>query len=605
VNVTGIELAPTPLSKPSRTLVGGIPGLRLPGSELGAFLSLVTGFAVKISATAVTGFAEKVPATAQMYTAPAFPSHSAGIGAPRKDKGSNSTRGLKDLSALAKSNSLLSKDKKKNEQADSVVLPRPVAPPQGPAVLIASPATVYEVPSRGPQLRVESDQVTSSGNKGDSGATSDAERVPLASASAPVTMLGVGVAFALRLIPVVSEAKDSSQADMSSLQSVAAKFTSIPTPEPVQLNLNQSSTITNEVSGATLTTLKGSFSNLVPFRASPDAKPLQSDEHVTSISTAVRPGLDRQAEPAPGPMPVPSPAAVPQNTQQAATWSWPSLPNQSAESNAAAPPESHARPDQQLKSEPSTLAAPGSTDSVTRQPDLAATANGTLPVMARTSPRPIAPGESGVSQPEPKESKAEPAAKRELQPSSRNSRQTGANATGAEAPSRPPDTLGPPVTRVDRSSAREPSALKVASEPETKVGIAPPPFRQISLKLTTDDSTRVSLDLIEKAGKVQITVRTPDHELAKSLQTDLGDLIGRLEGKGFKIESWIPATVHQAAAPSPSSDSNNGFGQPRHSGAGQGGQQRHQQNGSNQRQQARWTAQIEETLSADEARSES
>src|SRR5205807_7877028 len=179
-------------------------------------------------------------------------------------------------------------------------------------------------------------------------------------------------------------------------------------------------------------------------------------------------------------------------------------------------------------------------------------------------------------------------------------------ATGAEAPSRPPDTSGVPVTRADRSSATELSTLKVASEPETKVGIAPPPFRQISLNLSTDDSTRVNLDLIEKAGKVQITVRTPDHELAKSLQTDLGDLIGRLEGRGFKTESWVPATVHQATAPPQSTNSNDGFGQPQHSGGGQGGgQQRHQQNGSNQRQQARWTAQIEETLSANEARSNS
>jgi hypothetical protein len=116
----------------------------------------------------------------------------------------------------------------------------------------------------------------------------------------------------------------------------------------------------------------------------------------------------------------------------------------------------------------------------------------------------------------------------------------------------------------------------------------------------------VNLDLIEKAGKVQVTVRTPDHELAKALQTDLGDLIGKLESKGFKTESWIPAAVHQTAAPAQSSTSNGGFGQQQHSGAGQGGwQQRHQQNGSNQKQQARWTAQIEETLSANEARSES
>jgi hypothetical protein len=261
--------------------------------------------------------------------------------------------------------------------------------------------------------------------------------------------------------------------------------------------------------------------------------------------------------------------------------------------------------DQQFKSEPSMAAAPGSTASATRQPEAPKT-NGTLSVRARISPRPISPGESGTSQPEPKDSKAEPAAKRDLPISPLNSRHAGGNATSAEAPTRPPDTPGTAVTRVDRSSSAELQALKVASEPEIKVGIAPPPFRQISLKLSTDDSTRVNLDLIEKSGKVQVTVRTPDHELAKSLQTDLGDLIGRLESRGFKTESWIPAAVHQAAVSAQSTNSNGGFGQPQQSGAGQGGgQQHHQRNGSNQRQQARWTAQIQETLSANEARSES
>ena len=261
--------------------------------------------------------------------------------------------------------------------------------------------------------------------------------------------------------------------------------------------------------------------------------------------------------------------------------------------------------DQQFKSEPSMVAAPVSTDSATRQLEASKT-NGTLSVRARTSPRPISPGESGTSHPEPKESKSDPAAKRELPASWLNNRHAGGNATGVEAPTRPLDTPGTPVTRVDSFSSAELQALKVASEPEMKVGIAPPPFRQISLKLSTDDSTRVILDLIEKAGKVQLTVRTPDHELAKSLQTDLGDLIGRLESKGFKTESWIPAAVHQAAAPAQSTTSNGGFGAPQHSGAGQGGgQQRNSHHGSNQRQQARWTAQVDETMSADEARSES
>ncbi|HEX4595448.1 MAG TPA: hypothetical protein VH157_14290 [Bryobacteraceae bacterium] len=137
------------------------------------------------------------------------------------------------------------------------------------------------------------------------------------------------------------------------------------------------------------------------------------------------------------------------------------------------------------------------------------------------------------------------------------------------------------------------------------MGIAPA-IRQISLKLSADESTRVNVDLTAKAGKIQVSVRTLDPELAKSLQTDLGDLVGRLESKGFKTEAWVPASTHQITAPSQPSDSNTGFGQPQHPGSGPGGgQERQQQNGSNQRQQARWTAQMEETLSKSEARSES
>ena len=484
MNVAGLQPTSTPRSISSRTLsVGGIQGQHLPESELGAFLSLVTGLVEKIPAIA-----------ASLVDAPsAISSRPNGVAAPNKDKGKHSTGALHDLDGLGNANDL-SKGTKNNQPAESVAFPRPVAPAQEPAAVIASPPTGYEVPRLGQLSRVESDQVTSSRTNSDGGSAQlpDTAPLPLSPAIPADTARGADVAFVLRLTPDVSEPKDASKAVISSSQ--------------------------------------------------------------PGVVTSVNSGL---------------------------------------------------LADQQFKSEPSTVAAPGSTESATRPHDLAAKANGTLPVRARTSPRPILLGESGTSQPEPKESKSEPAAKRELPASPLNGRHAGDNATSAGTPTRPPDTPGAPVTRLDRSSTAGISALKVASEPEIKVGIAPPPFRQISLKLSTDDSTRVNLDLIEKAGKVQVTVRTPNNELAKSLQTDLGDLIGRLESKGFKTESWIPAAVHRAAVPAQSTNSNGGFCHPQHSAAGQsGGQQRHQQNGSNQRQQARWAAQLKDTMSANNARSE-
>ncbi len=148
------------------------------------------------------------------------------------------------------------------------------------------------------------------------------------------------------------------------------------------------------------------------------------------------------------------------------------------------------------------------------------------------------------------------------------------------------------------STSNPHDSTKVSSEPEINPTLQPQPARQISLKLTGPDSTKVDLLLTERAGKMQIAVRTGDHALAKSMQTDLTELVGRLEDKGFKAEAWIPTSgrhVEAGAAPQASSE-NSRQNHQEHSG-GFGQQQRQGQNHSNQRQQARWKAQLEETSS--------
>jgi hypothetical protein len=143
-----------------------------------------------------------------------------------------------------------------------------------------------------------------------------------------------------------------------------------------------------------------------------------------------------------------------------------------------------------------------------------------------------------------------------------------------------------------------------AIEPEVNTAPKLPAATQISLQLTGEDSTKVNVDLSERAGKVLVAVRTADPDLTKSMRTDLGDLVERLESKGFKAEAWVPASSRHMppAAPDQSGSANNQSG-PRHSGSGMGQRQGRQgQNGSNQRQQARWTAQLEETLSTEETR---
>jgi hypothetical protein len=124
------------------------------------------------------------------------------------------------------------------------------------------------------------------------------------------------------------------------------------------------------------------------------------------------------------------------------------------------------------------------------------------------------------------------------------------------------------------------------------------PIREISFRLAAA-SASVDVQVAQRGGKVQVAVRTADQDLAQSLQTNLGELVGRLEDKGFKAETWAPiAAPHGSAAVREPSNSANSQNQSEHS-AYQGGQQdqRQGQRESNQRQQERWKMQFEETLS--------
>ena len=125
------------------------------------------------------------------------------------------------------------------------------------------------------------------------------------------------------------------------------------------------------------------------------------------------------------------------------------------------------------------------------------------------------------------------------------------------------------------------------------------PIRDVSLRLSTPASGHVDVQLSERAGRVQVAVRTPDQELSKNLQTNLGELVGRLEEKGYRTEAWVPGNVaHAATTLRDASGSANSQSPPGNSGS-QGGFQndRQGQRESNQRSPQRWKAELEETLS--------
>lgn len=104
-----------------------------------------------------------------------------------------------------------------------------------------------------------------------------------------------------------------------------------------------------------------------------------------------------------------------------------------------------------------------------------------------------------------------------------------------------------------------PAASITESKSETNATLQPPPTRDISIRVGGVGSPNVDLRVVEKGGKVQVTVKTPDPELARSLQSDLGDLVGRLEKKGYQAETWTPQSS-PAEAVSGSGQSNGAAG---------------------------------------------
>jgi len=160
---------------------------------------------------------------------------------------------------------------------------------------------------------------------------------------------------------------------------------------------------------------------------------------------------------------------------------------------------------------------------------------------------------------------------------------------------RPVESAGAPQPRTKIQIPEPPQASTASPDLESSRTVQPQPIREISLHLGLAASANVDVQVAQRAGKLQVAVRTGDQELAKSLQANLGELVGRLEEKGFRTEAWTPVTSpHESGAVKEPSNAANSQTQSDQSGS-RGGQQDpgHERQESNQRRQGHWKAQLE------------
>jgi hypothetical protein len=107
--------------------------------------------------------------------------------------------------------------------------------------------------------------------------------------------------------------------------------------------------------------------------------------------------------------------------------------------------------------------------------------------------------------------------------------------------------------------------------------------------------------VVERAGEVQVAVRTADPQLAGDLRQNLGDLVSELAGRGYRAETWQPLAGSGPDASAPTragstaadSSAGQGFsgqtgGGSRNSGSPAGQQQQQQQRRGQDPDQPSW-----------------
>jgi Flagellar hook-length control protein FliK len=129
-----------------------------------------------------------------------------------------------------------------------------------------------------------------------------------------------------------------------------------------------------------------------------------------------------------------------------------------------------------------------------------------------------------------------------------------------------PNAYAPSQHSTIEKAAPAAPVASVVAEPVHAPVLRP---QNIDLKIAGADNREVDVRVSQRAGDVQVTVRTPDGELAQSLRQHLPELSDRLSQAGASGEIWQPQQAQSASTGGNDADS-------RYSDDAQTQQQQHQ-----------------------------
>ena len=212
---------------------------------------------------------------------------------------------------------------------------------------------------------------------------------------------------------------------------------------------------------------------------------------------------------------------------------------------ASLPSPAPARPANPLQASPSASPAaplPGAPPSLSGNP---------LPSQSPlpdTPAGPVSPASAGSPQAEPPAlSKPNPAARHRAPeavfpvpaPAQAEKGRSSAQSPAGQETGSPIPWPAAPVHRESAAQSSQPAAPPAPPRGETPAPPPPAAAREIRLQVSGQEH-RVDVRLTERAGEVQVAVRTPDSRLAGVLREDLPALAARLEQTGFRAETWHP-----------------------------------------------------------------